>query len=294
MPWLINATQLDKFRKNQKNVIVLDASWHLASEGRNAKAEFEARHIEGARFLDLNEFADKECTLPNMLIRDEQLIKQKLGALGITNDHKIIFYDDSKLHTSCRALWMMKVFGHNPHLLYILDGGSLAWMQYDGKTESGEGKPTSSKNYNVNFKSNLIRTLVQMKANLHNPKEQVVDIRHPVRYAGGKDLHANTRPGHMPGSFCFPFMTMFETDGTWRPIERIRKQLMGIGVELTQPIVSTCGSGITSAILNFALDLMGQEQNAIYDGSWSEWGADTLYPGETDLSERPVVTSLDK
>lgn len=293
MPWLINAAQLDKFRKNQKNVIVIDASWHLAQEGRDAKAEFAARHIEGARFLDLNEFADKESVLPNMLIRDENLIKEKLGTLGISNDHKIIFYDDSKLHTSCRALWMMKVFGHNPHLLYILDGGSLSWMKYDGKTDSGDSRPTTPKNYNVNFKSNLMRTLVQMKANLHNPKEQVIDVRHPVRYAGGKDLHVNTRPGHIPGSFCFPYMTMFESDGTWRPIERIRKQLMGIGVELSLPIVSTCGSGITSAVLNFALDLMGNEQNALYDGSWSEWGADSLYPGETDLQERPVVTSLD-
>ncbi len=294
MPWLINAAQLDKFRKNQKNVVILDASWHLDQEGRDAKAEFIASHIEGARFLDLNDFADKTTDLHNMLIRDENEINQKLGALGITNDHKIIFYDNSKLHSSCRALWMFKVFGHNPHLLYILDGGSTAWTQYEGKIETGESRSIASKTYNVNFKPHFVRTLVQMKNNLHHPEEQVIDMRHPVRYAGGKDSRANVRPGHIPGSYCFPYMTMYDPDGTLRSLERIRKQLMAIGVDLSAPIVSTCGSGITATILNFVLDLMGQENHALYDGSWSEWGNENLYPGEQDLSERPVITSLDR
>lgn len=293
MPWLINAAQLDKFRKSQKNVVVLDCSWHLETEDRDARKEYIANHIDGARFLDLNEFADKESPFPNMLIRDENLIKEKIGALGITNDHKIIFYDNSKLHSSCRALWMFKVFGHNPYLLYILDGGIEGWAQYEGKVETGEPRPATPKTYNVNFKANLIRTLVQMKTNLHHPAEQVVDVRHPVRYAGGVEHRSSLRPGHIPGSFCFPYMTMFESDGTFRPLERIRKQLLGIGVELQYPIVSTCGSGITSAILNFVLDLLGQEQHALYDGSWCEWGSNTLYAGENSLDERPVITSLD-
>jgi thiosulfate/3-mercaptopyruvate sulfurtransferase len=294
MPWLINAAQLDKFRKSQKNVVVLDASWYLDDAGRDAKQEFIAKHIDGARFLDLNDFADKSNPLPNMLLRDENLIKEKMGSLGITNDHKIIIYDNSPLHTSCRALWMFKVFGHNPYLLYILDGGLRGWEFNEGKVESGEAKTATPKAYNVTFKSHLVRTLVQMKTNMRHPAEQVIDVRHPVRYAGGPEHRPSLRPGHIPGSYCFPFMTMFEIDGTWKPIDRIRKQLTGIGVELQYPIVSTCGSGITSAVLNFALDLMGQEQNAIYDGSWSEWGAKTLYPGENDLDERPVITSLDK
>src|SRR5579883_677850 len=113
MPWLINASQLDKFRKSQKNVIILDASWHLSTEGRNPRQEFLNSHIIGARFLDLELFNDPHASLPNMLIRDEAVIREQVGALGITNDHKIIFYDNSPLHTSCRALWMFKCFGHN-------------------------------------------------------------------------------------------------------------------------------------------------------------------------------------
>lgn len=293
MPWLINAAQLDKFRKNQKNVVILDASWHLPTENRNAKDEFLANHIMGARFLDLNEFSDPETSLSHMLVRDEQVIKEKVGAMGITNEHKIILYDNSKLHTSCRALWMFRTFGHNTNQLYILDGGYEAWVKYGGKAETGEPRNVAMKSYAVNFEAHNIRTLVQMKTNLHHPTEQVVDVRHPVRYAGGQEPRVRLRSGHIPNSFCFPFFTMFEADGRWKPIEKIRKQLTGIGVGLEYPIITTCGSGITAAILNFALDMMNQNQHALYDGSWSEWSSEQLYPGEISLAERPVATSLD-
>lgn len=293
MPWLINASQLDKFRKGQKNVTILDASWFLPTENRQPKEDFIAKHISSARFFDLNEFHDHATSLPHMLIRDEQVISEKIGALGITNEHKIIFYDNSNLHTSCRALWMFKVFGHNPNQLYILDGGIEAWERFGGKIESGEPKLPGAKTYQVNFEAHFIRTLVQMKTNLHHPSEQVVDVRHPVRYAGGKEPRVGLRSGHIPQSSCFPFFTMFEADGRWKPIEKIRRQLTGIGVDLTWPVITTCGSGITSAILNFALDLMNHSSHSLYDGSWAEWGSDQLYHGESGLEERPVVTSLD-
>lgn len=292
MPWLINAAQLDKFRKSQKNVAILDASWHLPEDERSAKEEFLRDHIIGARFLDLDHFHDKASHLPNMLIRDEAKINELVSNLGITNEHKIIFYDNSKLHTSCRALWMFKVFGHNPHQLYILDGGFQTWEKYGGKVEREEAR-SHPKAYQSNFAAHYVRTLVQMKTNLHHPNEQVVDVRHPVRFAGGAEHRPNLRPGHIPASFSFPYMTMFEPDGRFKPLEKIRRQLFGIGVELKYPIVSTCGSGITSAILNFVLDLMNLPNNALYDGSWTEWGSSQLYPGEQDLSERPVIRSVD-
>ncbi len=293
MPWLINATQLDKFRKGQKNVVILDATWFLPTEGRDAKAEFEAGHIIGSRFLDLNVFHEKESSLPNMLTRDEDFISAKVGELGITNDHKIILYDRSPLHTSCRALWMFKVFGHNPNQLYILDGGFDAWQKYGGKVDQGEARVTPKKNYTVTYQAHLIRSLVQMKTNLNHPTEQVVDVRHPVRYAGGKEPRPNLRSGHIPGSFSFPYMTMFESDGRFKPIERIRKQFTGIGVVLEAPIVTTCGSAITAPILDVVLDLMNHTDHSVYDGSWSEWGSTILYPGEDGLDERPVVRSID-
>lgn len=293
MPWLINPAQLEKFRKAQKNVIVLDASWHLPDDKRFAKEEFLQSHISGARFLDLDAFHDTQTILPNMLVRDEAFIKERVSALGITNDNKIIFYDNSSLHTSCRALWMFKVFGHNPNQLYILDGGYNAWEKYGGKVESGESRITP-KSYTVNFEAHFVRTLVQMKTNLHHPNEQVIDMRHPVRFAGGLEHRLGLRSGHIPGSFSFPYFTMFESDGRWKSLEKIRKQLVGVGINLNKPIITTCGSGMTATILNFALDLMGDVEHSLYDGSWTEWGYNQTYAGEADLSERPVITSLEK
>jgi thiosulfate/3-mercaptopyruvate sulfurtransferase len=189
---------------------------------------------------------------------------------------------------------MFKILGHNPFQLYILDGGYSAWETYDGKIEAGEPRHTSAKQYHLNFKSNLIRTLSQIKNNLHYPKEQVIDLRHPVRFAGGPESRSSMRPGHIPGSFSFPYFTMFEANGCFKPLDRIRKQLTGMGVELSLPIITTCGSAITATILDFVLDLIDEKiQHAVYDGSWSEWGSETLYEGETSLNERPVVTSLD-
>ena len=292
MAWLINAAQVDRFRKNQKNVVIFDASWVTLDDERDMRQVFDAKHILGSRFFDLNHFVDEHTTLPNMLIRDEALIAKRLGELGITNEHKIIFYDNSKMHTSCRALWMMKVFGHSSNLLYILDGGLEAWEKYGGKLETVAPKESTVKTYNVSYQAQLVRTLLQMKQNLHHPREQVVDLRHPVRYAGGPETRAGLRAGHLPGSFCFPFTTMFEADGKWKPVDKIRKQLSGIGVELSCPIITTCGSGTTAPILNFVLDVLGYPETSLYDGSWTEWGAEQLYTGEESLIERPVKTSL--
>lgn len=292
MPWLINAAQLDKFRKSQKSVIILDASWHLPGGERNAKQEFVDKHIIDAHFLDLNEFHDQSNPKPNTLIQDEALISEKLGKLGIRDDYKIIFYDNSDLHTSCRALWMMRVFGHNPHQLYILDGGLAAWEKYGGKIESGEVS-SSPKQYNTKLQPELLRTLAQMKQNLQHPTEQVVDLRHAVRFAGGPEPRPGLRAGHIPGSYSFPFMSFFEKDGRFVAVEKIRRQLSDVAIDVASPTISTCGSGITAPILNFVLDLLGNEQHALYDGSWSEWGAESLYAGESSLEERPIETCVD-
>lgn len=292
MAWLVNAAQVDRFRKNQKNVIILDATWVTPEDERDMQQEFVSKHISGARFFDINAFVDHHSSLPNMLTRDENVIAQRLGELGITNEHKIIFYDRSKMRTSCRAVWMMKVFGHHTNLLYVLDGGLDAWEKYGGKIEGTPPKEISPKQYQVSYQGHLVRTLLQMKENLHHPHEQVIDTRNPVRYAGGPESRPGLRPGHIPGSFCFPFATMFEADGKWKPMDKIRKQLTGIGLELTQPIVTSCGSGTTAPILNFALDVMGFPDAALYDGSWTEWGSEQLYDGEESLNERPLETSI--
>jgi thiosulfate/3-mercaptopyruvate sulfurtransferase len=188
---------------------------------------------------------------------------------------------------------MFKVLGHNPNQLYILDGGFQAWQQYGGKVETGEPRTPLSKSYVVNFEAHFIRTLLQMKTNLHHPAEQVVDVRHPSYYMGAPERRPGMRSGHIPGSVSFPYFTMFEKNGRWKPIDKIRKQFISTGVDLAYPIVTLSDSGMSAAVLNFALDLMGDEVHALYDGSWSEWGTEVLFPGEDNLKERPVITSLE-
>lgn len=291
MPWLINPSQLEKFRKNQKNVVILDATWDLSLDNEEPKEAFETRHIVGARFFDIPALCEPEAVHSKMVTHDEERISHYLGALGISNDHKVIFYDRSKMRTSCRAVWMMKLFGHNPNQLYILDGGFAAWEQHGGKTESGEAKG-GEKKYQATFQPQYLYNLEQMKANLLESTAQVLDVRNPVRFAGGPEKRPNLRAGHIPDSYCFPFMIMFEGDGRFKSLDHIKKQLLGIGIDLNLPIVTTCGSGTTAPILNFVLDLLGIEQNAVYNGSWTEWSCKELYSGEKELSERPVETCL--
>lgn len=292
MPWLINAAQLDKFRKSQKSLIIFDASLHMHTAGRDAKQEFAEKHILGAQFFDIDFFSDPEAEHPHTLIQDEAKISEKLSSLGVRNDYKIIFYDNSDLHSACRALWMMKVFGHNPHLLYVLDGGFPAWEKYGGKTATGISTSTPKK-YIAKFQPQYLRTLKQMKENLHHPREQVVDLRSSLRFAGGKEPRPNMRSGHIPGSYPLPFTTLFDKTGAFLPLDKITRLLNSVGAEPTAPIIATCGSGITAAILDFLLDLLGKKEHAVYDGAWSEWGAEKLYSNEKSLDERPVVTSVD-
>lgn len=293
MSWLINAAQAEKFRKSQKSLIIVDASWHGVDSDRDAKQEFIDKHILGAQFMNLSDFADPHSDLPNTLLLDEKLISEKLSALGIRNDFKIIFYDNSDLHSACRAVWMMKMFGHASNQLYILDGGLQAWEKFKGKTASGEAIP-KQKTYTAKMDRQYLRTLTQMKQNIAQPTDQVVDVRHPVRFSGGNESREGIRKGHIPGSVNCPYPVFFDKNHQFLPLNKIRQKLLGVTLNLSLPIVSTCGSGMTAPILDFLLDILGHTQHTVYDGSWTEWGALKLYPGETDISERPIETCLEE
>jgi len=290
MPWLINAAQADKFRKSQKSLIIFDASFHLPEENRNAAQEFSDKHILGAHFFDVKAFSDSQGNFPHQLITDEKKLSDKLGQMGIRNDYKIIFYDNSSLHTACRAVWMMKYFGHNPNLLYVLDGGLAAWEKSSRKTEAGENT-ISPKKYNATLQPHLVRTLQQIKANLLEYPEQVIDVRHALRYSGGPETRAGLRTGHIPGSHSFPYTSFFDKNNYFLPLEKIHKLLTSVAIDLKNPIIATCGGSTTACILDFLLDVLNHKQHAVYEGSWTEWAAEKLYPGEKSLAERPVKMS---
>jgi thiosulfate/3-mercaptopyruvate sulfurtransferase len=294
MPWLITAAQLDKFRKNQKSLLILDATRHPSSEQRDAKQEFIDKHIPGALFLDIDAFSNQDPTTAhnNLLLLEPAQLSEKLAQFGIKNDYKIILYDNSSMHTSCRALWMLKMVGHNPQLLYILDGGIKAWEQYGGKTEAGGVLCNSTKPYLVNLQLQHLRSLAEIKTNLQHPAEQIMDARHPVRFCGGQENNPGVRSGHIPGSYCLPYFSFFDANGLWKSVDKIRQLFFDIGAELKAPVISTCGSGITAPIINFALDIVGHEKHAMYNGSWNEWGSEKIYTHELSIEERPIGTCL--
>lgn len=290
---LISAGQLDTWRHSDSPPCILDASWHLPEKGRNASTEFSEAHIPGARFLDIDLFTQPS-PLPSLLATDSATVTPAFAALGMLPNQPIVFYDRSELHTACRAYWIFRLWGFSPARLFILDGGFNTYnkqgfiISAGVPTKKATGTPPV-----VSLQSGLLKTLDQIKDHLHHPKAQIVDLRHPVRFAGGPETRSGVRCGHIPGSFCFPWFVFFNSQGCFLPFEKIFQRLTDIGVDAGLPIITTCGSGITATILNFVLDCLSYPAHALYDGAWAEWGADHPLPGETKgIADRPVGTCL--
>ena len=257
---------------------VVDASWFLPEDGRDARAEFEAGHIPGAVFLDLGELSDGNSSLPNMLPSAEKFAS-RCQAIGLGDGSRIVVYDDSPYKSAARAWWMLNLFG--AHEVAILDGGLAKWKAEARALESG--KPVvRHRHFTVWKDAGQVRDLAQMKDNLKTRKEQVVDARGGPRFRGElAEARPGVRPGHIPGSFNLPWTELFNADGTYKDVDGLKAAFKGLGIDLDQPVVTTCGSGMTAAVLSFALSLVGAGSTALYDGAWAEWG------GQPDT---PVVT----
>ncbi|AUX69306.1 3-mercaptopyruvate sulfurtransferase [Porphyrobacter sp. HT-58-2] len=254
---------------------VLDASHHLPAAQRDAAAEYAAGHIPGARFLGLASLFDSGSPVPYALPTPDQLAA-RLALLGVRGEDAIILYDDSAIRTAARAWFMLTAMGWER--VAILDGGLAKWRADHRPLEIGAG--TSDPASPVQLTGpRRVRSKADMLANLDADREQVVDARSADRvYGTGTDPVHGLPMGRIPGALNLPFTELFNPDGTYRSTEEIRSAFENAGLDMTRPIVASCGSGVTASVLLFALHLIGESDFALYDGSWSEWGADPDTP----------------
>jgi len=254
---------------------IIDASLFLPSMGRNARAEFEAAHIPGAVFFDIEEVSDTANPLPTMLPPAEKFAS-RCQALGLGDGSRIVVYDNSPLKSSARLWWMLGLFG--AHEVAILDGGFAKWQAESRPVESG--KPiVRHRHFTVWADKALVRDMAQMTDNLRSKAEQVVDARGAGRFTGAEpDPRPGVRPGHIPGSKNIPYSALFNEDGTFKAPADIKALFDAADIDLSKPLVATCGSGITAPVVAFGAALVGKPTVAVYDGSWSEWGANPHNP----------------
>lgn len=257
-----------------RDLKVIDATMVAADGGRDARADYLAGHIPTARFLDLASLRDTASPLPNMLPPMERTVG-RLRALGIGDGDRIVLYDDSPWRTAARAWFVLRALGLSR--LAILDGGLAKWRAEGRPLEAGEPE-IRPRHLTADPATPAVRDLAAMRANLSSHAEQVVDARSAARFTGAEaDPHAGTAPGHIPGALSLPYTRLFAADGTWLRGDALAAAFTDAGIDLDRPVVATCGSGVTAAAVLFGLHLLGRD-GALYDGSWSEWGADPATP----------------
>lgn len=260
------------------DLLILDASSHLPTADRDARTEFAAGHIPGARYLDLASFTDGASPVPNALPSASQ-VSERLGSLGWTEGTRIVIYDDSDVKSSARAWFALRRVGVASALL---DGGLRKWKAEQRPLAGGFDHPKPDTPVPLTSEDGRVRTKADMLANIVSGHEQVIDARDGSRFLGASaDLQHGLPGGHIPGSRNLWFRDLYNGDGTFKPAAALRAAFEGAGIDLARPIVTTCGSGVTASVLLFALHRLGVESAALYDGSWSEWGADPDTPKAT-------------
>lgn len=252
------------------DVKVLDGSYHLPGEGRDARAEYAEAHIPGARFFDIDEIADARSDLPHMAPPPEKFVS-RIRAMGIGDGHRVVVYDASGLFSAARVWWMFRLFGHKD--VAVLDGGLPKWVA-EGRPVEDLAPMPRDRHFVARRDARLAKDVTQVAAAIKLGREQVVDARSPERFRGeAPEPREGLRAGHIPGSRNVHYRALLNDDGTMKAPEALRAAFEGAGVDLSRPVIATCGSGVTACVLALALERIGHRQHSVYDGSWSEWGA---------------------
>ena len=266
--WLVSTDWLAEHLRD-RNVAVVDGSYFLPTQKRDAHAEYRAGHIPGAVFFDIEAVCDHSTDLPHMLPGPAQF-GEAAGALGITDSDTIVVYDSVGLFSAARVWWTFRIFGAKN--VRILDGGLPKWKAEDRPIETGDvNRP--SREFNAQMNVGAVAMLADVRMVLVDESAQIVDARSAERFNGkAPEPRPGLRSGHIPRSFNVPYDQVLD-NGRLASRERVQKAFAAAGVDLDKPIITSCGSGVTAAILTLALESLGKEPRGLYDGSWSEWGS---------------------
>lgn len=266
------STQWLADRLGEPGLVPVDCSFFMPGSGRDARAEYLDAHIPGARFLDVDEVCDKSHPAPHMLPSAAEF-GQEMEAIGVGRDERIIVYDNSPLRTAARGWFMLRHFGADK--VAILDGGFQKWLAEGRPTASGE-PPRHAARFPASERKGEVVDKAQLLGGLSVP---LIDARGRARFEGSEaDPRPGIASGHIPGARNVPFAALYRDDGTFRSPDELRQIFEGAGADPQRPFVATCGSGVTANSLIFAAHLLGNRQAQLYDGSWSEWGADPSTP----------------
>jgi len=268
---------------NAPDVIVIDGSWHLPTSERSAAAEYREAHIPGAVFMDIDAVSDSDSTLPHMLPRPE-VFASAVRQLGIGDGQTIVIYDTVGIYSAPRVWWMFRAMG--AERVFVLDGGLPRWLAEERPVEDGSVR-RPQRHFTARLDNALLATREDVKDALASGSAHVVDARSAERFAGtAPEPRKDLRSGHMPGALNLPYTRLIGPDGSLKSADALVNAFADAGVELDRPVITTCGSGVSAAILNLALRSVGHGQVSLYDGSWADWGADPDLPLATGAVRR--------
>lgn len=255
---------------NDPDLRILEASWHMPATGRDAKAEYEAEHIPGARFFDIDEIADQRSTLPHMAPPVEKFVS-RMRAMGVGDGHQVVIYDSAGIFSAPRVWWTFRLMGKVD--VAVLDGGLPKWKA-EGRPLEDMPPMVRDRHITVQRQAHWVKDVSQVAAASKLGDWQILDARSAPRFRGEVDEpRPGLRAGHIPGSLNLPFGELLNPDGTMKSPDALRAAMQAAGVDLARPVITSCGSGVTAAILSLALEILGHRNHALYDGSWTEWGA---------------------
>ncbi|WGH77609.1 3-mercaptopyruvate sulfurtransferase [Jannaschia ovalis] len=270
-PATLVSTEWLAARLTSPDLRIIDASWYLPDMNRDPREEYGERHIPGARFLDLDDVSDARSALPHMAPTAAKFMS-RMRRMGVGDGHTVVIYDGAGIFSAARVWWLFRLFGQTAA---VLDGGLPKWLA-EGRPVTSELPTIKDRHMTVRPEPQLMRDVTQVAQSAKLGHAQIVDARSPARFRGEEaEPRPGLRAGHIPGARNLHYRALFAADGTMKRGDALRAAFADAGVDLDRPVITSCGSGVTAAIINLALARLGHADHALYDGSWAEWG---MYP----------------